>query len=206
MTRDQGRILVLRLLRLVQGHPKLIELAEAQAADPEKLAAQLDRATAAQQKGEAELDAFFRGDATPFGPAGFLLGLRYWTAGIAGALPEASRLFFQFLCALEEDDREGWIIAAVWPELWKRLERPAPAPDAESVLAPLLAAALVERQATGDEAEMFRLAIHPGVAEAGANWRGTGSSRRWTRNCRRPGPASCGGAWRTRASTPLPGR
>ena len=42
---DTGRQLVRRTLRLVQGHPKLIELAENLAADPQRLTAQLDRAS-----------------------------------------------------------------------------------------------------------------------------------------------------------------
>jgi hypothetical protein len=167
VTRDQGRNLVRCVLRLVQGHPKLIELAEAQAVDSAKLAAQLDRAAAAQKQGEAELDAFLHEDRTCFGDPDFLASLRAWTNSIGSALPEASRLFFHFLCAMEEDDREDSIIAANWPDLWRRLERPAPSPDVESVLAPLLQAALVERQAIGDEEKGFRLMIHPGIAEAG---------------------------------------
>ena len=48
VTLDAGRLLVRRALRLVQGHPKLIELAENVAVDPQRLAAQLDRADAAE--------------------------------------------------------------------------------------------------------------------------------------------------------------
>ena len=43
-TREADRQLVVRTLNLVQGHPKLIELAEAQAADTEGLAGHLERA------------------------------------------------------------------------------------------------------------------------------------------------------------------
>ena len=124
---DAGRQLVRRTLRLVQGHPKLIELAEQQAADPQRLAAQLDRAEAAP--GSGELDAFFREGETRLDPTMFMDALRGWTVGIAGMLPEAARTFFYFLCALEEDDREDRIIKWNWADLWKRLGRPEPAPE-----------------------------------------------------------------------------
>ena len=72
------RNLVRRVLRVVQGHPKLMELADATAADPARLAAQLDAAQASADG--RQLDAFFREgtsildstqflDAQPPGPA-----------------------------------------------------------------------------------------------------------------------------------------
>lgn len=102
VSQEAGRQLVRRVLRLVQGHPKLIELAEAAAAKPAKLAAQLDEADKAQTAGAGELDAFFAQGETRLDPAAFVASLRAWTRGIAGALPEAARIFFHFLCALEE--------------------------------------------------------------------------------------------------------
>jgi tetratricopeptide (TPR) repeat protein len=167
VTAQDGRRMVREVLRLVQGHPKLIDLAEAQAADPQKLAAQLAKLDAADGKGAAELDMFFQEGESRLGPASFLASLRAWTSGIAGALAEPARLFFHFLCALEEADREGWIIEANWKNVWTRLGRPAPAPDVAAVLAPLVAAALVDRRTIGGRQDAFRVAIHPGVAEAG---------------------------------------
>jgi hypothetical protein len=99
---EQGRQLVRRLLRLLQGHPKLIELAEGLAKEPAKLAAQLDQADAAQDKGADELDAFFQSGETRLDEGAVLAGLRQWTRGVAGTLPEQARLFFYFLCALRK--------------------------------------------------------------------------------------------------------
>jgi hypothetical protein len=82
----EGREMVRRTLRLVQGHPKLIEFADRLAADPRRLSAQLDRADAAQ--GQGELDAFFHEGETRFGADTFTTVLRGWTAGISGELPE----------------------------------------------------------------------------------------------------------------------
>jgi tetratricopeptide (TPR) repeat protein len=161
---DAGRQLVRRALRLVQGHPKLIELAENLAADPQRLAAQLDRADVAEG---GELDAFFRIGESRFDAAAFTASLRDWTTGIAAALPEAARTFFHFLCAIEESDRESWVIEANWADLWKRLGRPEPAPPIAEALAPLVAAGLVELKPTNETGEQFEALIHPGVAEAG---------------------------------------
>jgi len=162
-----GRQLVRRVLHVVQGHPKLIDLAEAMATDPAKLAAQLDEAEAAQTAGEGALSAFFTKGATQLDADAFTTSLRGWTSGAANALPEPARLFFHFLCALEEGDREGWIIQGNWSDVWKRLGHPPPAPDPAGLLAMLTASGLVERQATGTEAEAYAAVIHAGVAEAG---------------------------------------
>jgi len=162
---DAGRLLVRRTLRLVQGHPKLIEFTEKLAANPQRLAAQLDRAEAAQ--GADELDAFFRDGETRLDGATFTASLRDWSSGIAGALPEAARTFFHFLCALEEGDRESWIIELNWKDLWKRLGHDEPAPDIAELLPPLVAAGLVDKKLIGENGEAFEILIHPGVAEAG---------------------------------------
>jgi tetratricopeptide (TPR) repeat protein len=161
---DAGRTLVRRTLRLVQGHPKLIELAENLAADPQRLAAQVDRGEAAEG---GELEAFFRVGESRFDPETFTASLRGWTNGIAAALPEAARIFFHFLCAIEEGDRESWIIEMNWSDVWKRLGRPEPAPSIAEALDALVAAGLIERKPIDETSERFEVLIHPGVAEAG---------------------------------------
>jgi len=173
----EGRDLARRALRVVQGHPKLIELAEGRAADPAVLRDQVERAEAAWAGGA--LDAFFtdgesRGDAEDF-----FRQLEGWTNGIAATLPEAARTLFYFLCALEEDDREGWIVEAKWADLWRRLGRPEPAPDPAEGLAALTAAGLAEVAAltTADDEEEdgdYRIHLHPGVADAGRTAAGEG--------------------------------
>jgi tetratricopeptide (TPR) repeat protein len=165
ITIDAGRQLVRRTLRRVQGHPKLIELAENLAANPERLSAQLDRADTAA--GAGEFDAFFREGETRFDTVTFTATLRNWTTGIAGALPEAARIFFHFICALEEGDRLSPVINMNWADLLKRLGRTEPLPNVAEVLAPLVVAGLVDKKATGGDGEAFEVLIHAGVAEAG---------------------------------------
>ena len=72
------RELVRRVLRVVQGHPKLMELADAAAtADPARLSVQLDAAEKAA--GGQVLDAFFRDGTTALDAAQFLDALATWT-------------------------------------------------------------------------------------------------------------------------------
>ena len=160
-----GRELLHRTLRLVQGHPKLIEFAENLAADPLRLAAQLDRADAAH--GSGGLEAFFRDGISHFDAVQFTTLLSDWTTGIAKALPELARTFCQFLCLLEEGDRKSWIIEKTWANVIRRLARPQPAPAIAEVLTPLLAVGLVEQRTSDNGTAGFELLIHPGVAEAG---------------------------------------
>ena len=143
----------------------MIEFAERLAADPQRLAAQLDRAEAAQ--GAGELDAFFRDGETRLEGAMFAASLRNWSSGIAGELPEAARTFFHFLCALEQGDRLSAIIELNWGDLRKRLGYSEPAPDITELLPPLIAAGLVDKKPIGEDGEAVEILIHPGVAEPG---------------------------------------
>ena len=171
--RSEHRQLVKRLLHVVQGHAKLIELAEGQAASPAELSKHLDRATAAWVQGsvgEDQLSAFFREGDSQVEADRFLEALASWTTAIAAALPNGSQTLFQFLCCMEEEDREDWIVDANWTNLWKRLALAAEEPDVASSLALLVSAGLVEvhavaRDDCGSERRLY--AIHPGVADAG---------------------------------------
>ena len=137
------RDLVRRVLHVVQGHPKLMELADAAAtADPARLTAQLDAAEIAAS-GQV-LDAFFRDGATALDAAQFLDALATWTTTTLDQLPGPARLMAQFLACLEDDDRNAWIVGVTWARLWRRLGRPDDPPASAPLLAALTAAALVQ--------------------------------------------------------------
>jgi hypothetical protein len=138
------RPLVIRTLKLVQGHPKLLELAEAQASSPERLTAHLDAAEQAATAGAAQLEAFFRTGESTLDAGGFVGALYAWTRSVSGALPEPARILFHRLCSMEEDDREKSIIEMNWG-------------DVASPTRELVEAGLVDSA----------YHIHPGVAEAG---------------------------------------
>jgi CHAT domain len=137
---------VLRVLRVVQGHPKLLELADAAAADRDRLDAQLAAAEAAAvgQSPAGRLDAFFRDGRTDLDAGQFLTVLTGWTTAALDALTPAARLMAEFVACLEDDDRQLNIIAANWADLWRRLDRPGDAPAPGPLLDHLAAAALVE--------------------------------------------------------------
>ena len=114
------------MLRLVQGHPKLIDLAEAQAKDPSLLAEHLARADAAQTKGAAELDAFFQDGATCFDQAAFLTSLRDWTNGIVGALPGVRHGSSSTFCARSKAPEQDTDIALALRNFALAMERDLP--------------------------------------------------------------------------------
>ncbi len=166
---EADRARVYRVLRVVQGHPKLLELADAAAADRDQLDAQLAAAEAADW-GQG-LDAFFRDGASVLQPDQFLDILSGWTAMALAALPEPARLMAQFVTCLEEGDRQSSVIKPNWPGLWQRLGRPGDPPDAQPLLGTLTAAALAQAEisriataASPGETAYYRM--HPAVTAA----------------------------------------
>ncbi len=165
---DAGRALLSRTLGVVQGHPKLIELANSQATDHTALAARLDEADQAWLASGAPLRAFFDHGESAATDDGFVRVLSGWAQAAADALPEPARVLFHFLCALEENDRHDWIVEANWGDLWRRLEQPGDLPDLHATLAPLVGQGLVAAETADDqdrEGKVYHL--HPAVAEAG---------------------------------------
>ena len=176
---DRG--LVRQVLHLVQGHPKLLELADAAATDPAQLAAQLDTAARAGAD-EPALQAFFVTGTSDLDPAQFLSALRTWTSGVLYTLPVLSRLLLQLLCRAEDTDRNSMVLANNWAHLWRRLDRDGDPPELDTTLAPLTEAALVDPDTYAitadshtadddhgtddhDNAPSVVYRIHPGVAE-----------------------------------------
>jgi tetratricopeptide (TPR) repeat protein len=162
---EEGRRRVARTLAVVQGHPKLIMLAEGQAVDPEALVAHLGRAEQEWAGERGKLEAFFAHGESMLEADDFLKALTNWTRSLSAALPEAARTLFHFLCALEEGDRQSGIVEANWADLWQRLGYPGEAFDLGAALAALTAAGLIEFQPL--EGDLVQFALHPGVAEAG---------------------------------------
>jgi CHAT domain len=96
---------VRRVLHVVQGHPKLMELADAAAADRARLDAQL--AAAERAAAGLGLDAFFRDGDSTLDPGQFLAALTGWTVNALDVLTPAARLMAQFLACLEDGDRNA---------------------------------------------------------------------------------------------------
>ena len=98
-----------RVLRVVQGHPKLMELADAAAADRDRLDGQLAAAEEAAA-GRGGLEAFFRDGASTLGPGQFLDALAGWTVTALGVLSPEARLMAEFVACLEDGDRVSYVI------------------------------------------------------------------------------------------------
>jgi hypothetical protein len=163
------RDLVRRVLRVVQGHPKLMELADAAAADPARLAAQLD--AAGKTAGGQMLDAFFRDGTTALDATRFLDALTAWTTTTLDTLDGPARLMAEFLASIEDDDRNTLIVDANWADLWHRLTQPSDPPAPAPLLDALAAAALIQpdqplQQGEDGEDRPVTFRMHPGVAQA----------------------------------------
>ena len=158
-----------RVLRVVQGHPKLLELADAAAADRNRLDAQL---TAAEEATAGHgLEAFFRYGASALDAEDFLSAMSTWTVTALAVLSPEAQLMAQFLACLEDDDRRSDVIEANWGDLWQRLERPGRSPEPGPLLQNLAAAALIEAKAipaadAGDGRGLATYRVHPVVAAA----------------------------------------
>lgn len=164
---EADRRLARRVLDVVQGHPKLLELADAAAADPVALTAHLTATdTALTSHDHSAVETFFiRGDST-LDPDGFLTVLAGWAQSTVQTLPAPARLLLQILCAVEEDDRTSFVLAGNWEDMWRRLDQPGDPPPLADTLAPLVTAALVHPAPAGDGQEPpVVYQIHPGVAD-----------------------------------------
>jgi hypothetical protein len=171
-TRDAGvidadRARVRRVLHVVQGHPKLLELADRAAAAPDTLAAHLEAAEHATT--DQPLAAFLAQGHSTLDSDGFLTVLAEWTATTMHALTPDSRLLLQMLAGIEDDDRWSFVLESNWADLRRRLQLADPAPDLTSTLGPLTVAALIDTETHPDTATEdtppLRYRIHPGVAE-----------------------------------------
>jgi hypothetical protein len=146
------------LLTLTQGHPQLLEFADAAATDPSRLTYQLAEIEAAVD-GTAPLAAFLNQGHTRLDIKQLLQIFTTWTITVVATAPAPARLLLQALCRMEETDRNTAIIEANWPAMWRRLDQPGEPPSVASTVAPLITAALI----TTDHVH-YR--VHPGVADA----------------------------------------
>jgi tetratricopeptide (TPR) repeat protein len=170
--RLDARRLALRAVEAALGHPKLLELADGQAANADRLAALLAESDQAWRKVGGLPEGFFTdGEPAASGPD-YRQILAAWTRSVADTLTPGERDLFWFLCCLEEPDREREVLDANWADLWRRLGRDREPPALDHALVAVAATGLA---ATLPQASTAResYGIHPGVAEAGRDQAGT---------------------------------
>ncbi|SUS05528.1 conserved hypothetical protein [uncultured Defluviicoccus sp.] len=162
-----GRALVLRTLEIVQGHPKLIELADRLAANPDDLRRQLAGSATRWAAGDASrLGAFFTDGEAAVADNGYLAVLAGWTRSIAATLPAAAARLFEAVCGLEDGDRRQDLLGRLaWPKLWQALGQAGDAPALDPLITALDACGLIAVEKRENQPATYRL--HPGVAAAG---------------------------------------
>jgi CHAT domain-containing protein len=163
---EDVRKLALGVLNVAQGHPKLLELADGQAAHPERLADLVAAGDQAWREQGGLPDGFFATGQTTADPSDYLHVLAAWTKAVTDTLSPAERDLFWFLCCLEERDRERFIIDEIWPPLWNMIGRSGQPPGLDRALTAIASRGLVAFQVeTSGANESY--AFHPGVAAAG---------------------------------------
>lgn len=168
------RSLLVRTLTVVQGHPKLLDLADASAADPAVLHYRVTAAEAAAASRGTPLAAFLSTGHTEADPDDLFDALTRWTRSTTSTLPEASQLLLQLLAAAEPDDRTSLVLNGNWADLWHHLQRPDDPPSLPAALAPLITAALIDPEpiaapVSPDSADgstpLAVYHLHPGIAD-----------------------------------------
>jgi tetratricopeptide (TPR) repeat protein len=164
-----GRRLVRRVLEVSNGHPKLLELADAQAAHPDQLHRFLDPADDTwTSRGTPTGEFLTSGDQHPDDNqvAGYLQVLEGWTRQAWRLLSPAAQLLLQVLCTVEPADRDSTMLERNWADIWGRVTPDTPTPDATPLLDELAAAALIDRQPQNDSDNHLEFyGIHPAVTD-----------------------------------------
>jgi tetratricopeptide (TPR) repeat protein len=156
-----GPGLLLEMLELAQGHPKVLELADAMASDPRRLADALTAARGAL--GGAHLSAFLASGTSELDEGQFARSLASWTTKAMEALAEQPRLLGEVIARLLPEDRDAQLLEAVMAPVGDRLGRSFPALEVAGALQALSDASLVAAEDDGQDGA--RVDMHAGVAE-----------------------------------------
>ncbi|MDA8455971.1 CHAT domain-containing protein [Acidovorax sp. GBBC 3334] len=180
---EGDRELLRQTLRVVQGHPKLLELADGMAEDREALRQRVQAAEKQLADSGELLDAFFAKGGAHEGesqqrPEQFMQALQGWTCDVLSRLKPVARLLFGFLCRLEPGDRVYSLVKSNWNATLSRLREMDAAAWAasadysdglDSAIGALQKVGLldvVRQDSDAHELDKCRYDIHPGVAEA----------------------------------------
>ena len=159
-----SRRLARRALEVAHGHPKLLELADGQAAHPDRLAEDMAADDQVWRTQDSLPTGFFR-----IGAAGqqtdYLDVLASWSTTATMTLALREQQLFWFLCCLEEPYRDRRFLDASWSDFWQSLGHDDHALDPERALASITAQGLVAIREGDRGQESYD--IHPAVAAAG---------------------------------------
>ena len=164
--RDDSRALALGVLSVAQGHPKLLELANGQAADPDHLAVLVEAGDRAWRAHGGLPDGFFTADASAVTADDYLHVLAVWTRTVTERLSAGERDLFWFLCCLEEPDRSRSLLDWCWDSFWTRLGRDGEPPDIGRAITSIAGRGLIA-VVPGTHDEDASYSVHAGIATAG---------------------------------------
>ena len=163
--KNRSRRLAVGVLNAAHGHPKLLELADGQAADPERLAQLVEAGDRAWREQGGPPQGLFTALEPAAAADDYLHVLAAWTRAVTGTLAPGSRYLFWILCCLEEPDREWFVLNANWAPLWARIGRDGGPPDLDEALVAVAARGLTAIRPRADKVR-DTYAVHPGVAAA----------------------------------------
>lgn len=162
-----GRQVVSEVLAAVDGHPELLVLADAQAADPARLDALLETARHIWEAGGKRSDDAGAEPRQAQSAEDYAAVLHSWTRGIAEQFTEDERILFHTLSRMEESDRGQKLVTHVWTALGQ--VRPASSgagPAATEAPVPALVRSGLVVQTAADGGQL-RWDLHPSVAGTG---------------------------------------
>jgi tetratricopeptide (TPR) repeat protein len=163
---DTSRNFALSVLDIAQGHPKLLELANGQAAQPEQLAALIQAGGQVWQELGSLPAGFFAAGNVPAAPVDYLRVLAAWTNVVTNSLSSGERDLFWLLCCLEEPDRLEAMLNYCWPRIWKKLSRNGQLPRLDEAVLVVTESSLAAKKIVPNDIGSH-YGIHPGIAAAG---------------------------------------
>lgn len=110
---EEDHALLRKTLLMVQGHPKLLELANGIAADRAALTDLLHRAANKETDG-TDLQAFLEKGKSSQEEAEFIQSFQFWIADISARCKSATKLLLCFLACVEDADRDLLPLGDVW--------------------------------------------------------------------------------------------
>ncbi len=159
------------VLAATQGHPQLLELADGQAADIDRLTALRAAADHAWIARGGLPEGFFTSGESAASAEDYTDVLAAWTRTVTDGLPEEAQALFWFLCCLEESDRHGprigRVIAENWANARSRLDLPGDPAEIGELLDMIAACALLAPDRHPGHGRVVGYRIHPLIAMAG---------------------------------------
>ena len=160
-----ARSLAMSIIRLADGHPKLLELADGQADDIVAIRRLVAEGSDVSLQPVEKLRDLFE----PHAESGnYATTLMRWTEQVVAGLTFGEQCLFYFLCRIDERDRRRPILEACWIRFWTSRYGKMQAPEIDPGLLTLKSSGLISFD-THDSLSPVSYSIQAGVAVTGLN-------------------------------------